>query len=153
MSDVVVRPATPDDAPAMVALAAELREWFNKDVPEEVRSDCSRCAGLVAEVDGTIVGFLLWLREADVCDIKWLAVVRERHRQGIGSLLVNGLVQSARAAGARRISVDTLAPTHDYEPYARSRAFYEARGFQLAGVEPGGFPEGSDKATYVLQLT
>jgi GNAT superfamily N-acetyltransferase len=153
MNDVALRSMTEDDIPALVSLVTDLPEWFNKDVPEEVRSDCSRCAGLVAEVDGTIVGFLLWLREADVCDIKWLAVVRERHRQGIGSLLVNALVQSARAAGARRISVDTLAPTHDYEPYARSRAFYEARGFQLVGVEPGGFPEGSDKATYVLQLT
>ena len=153
MSDVTLRSVTEDDIPALVSLVADLPEWFNKDVPEQVRSDGSRCAGLVAEVEETIIGFVLWLREADVCDIKWLAVVRERHRQGIGSLLVNALVQSARAAGARRISVDTLAPTHDYEPYARSRAFYEARGFQLVGVEPGGFPEGSDKATYVLQLT
>ena len=153
MNNVALRSMTEDDIPALVSLVADLPEWFNKDVPEQVRSDCSRCAGLVAEVDGSIVGFLLWLREIDVCDIKWLAAARERHRQGIGSLLIDGLLHAARAAGARRIAVDTLAPTHDYEPYARSRAFYEARGFGLAGVEPGGFPEGSDKATYVLQLT
>lgn len=103
-------------------------------------------------MEGTIVGFVLWLRETDVYDIKWLAVVRERHRQGIGSLLIDGLVRAAHEAGAKRISVDTLAPTHDYEPYARSRAFYEARGFQLGNIERGGFPEGSDKATYTLEL-
>jgi GNAT superfamily N-acetyltransferase len=143
---------TEDDIPALVSLVADLPEWFSKDVPEQVRADCLRYAGLVAEVDGTIVGFLLWLREAEVCDIKWLAVVRERHRQGIGSRLIKALIQTAGQAGAERIVVDTLAPTHGYEPYARSRAFYEARGFQLVGIEPGGFPEGSDKATYVLRL-
>lgn len=99
-------------------------------------------------MDGTIIGFVLWLKGADVCDIKWLAVVRERHRQGIGSLLIDGLMHAAREAGAKRILVDTLASTHDYEPYARTRAFYAARGFQLSGIERGGFPEGSDKATY-----
>jgi GNAT superfamily N-acetyltransferase len=141
-----------EDVPTLVSLVTGLPEWFNKDVPEQVRADCSRCAGLVAEVEGSIAGFLLWLQVADACDIKWLAVVRERHRQGIGSRLLDGLSHAAGEAGAKRISVDTLAATHDYEPYARSRAFYEARGFQLAGVEPGGFPEGSDKATYVLEL-
>jgi len=152
MSDVTLRSVTEDDIAALVSLVTDLPEWFNKDVPEKVRLDCARCAGLVAEVEGAIVGFVLWLKEADVYEIKWLAVVRERHRQGIGSLLIDGLVDTAREAGAKRISVDTLAPTHEYEPYARSRAFYEARGFQLAGIESGGFPEGWDKATYALEL-
>jgi GNAT superfamily N-acetyltransferase len=152
MSEVALRSVAEHDIPALVSLVTDLPEWFNKDVPEEVRRDCARCAGLVAEVEGAIVGFVLWLRETDVCDIKWLAVVRERHRQGIGSLLIDSLVHAAREAGAKRISVDTLAPTHDYEPYARSRAFYEARGFHLRGIERGGFPEGSDKATYALEL-
>jgi len=152
MNDVALRSMTEDDIPALVSLVADLHEWFNKDVPEQVRADCSRCDGLVAEAAGTIIGFVLWLQRIDVCDIKWLAVVRERHRQGIGSRLINALMQTARQAGAERIVVDTLAPTHDYDPYARSRAFYEARGFQLVGIEPGGFPEGSDKATYVLRI-
>jgi GNAT superfamily N-acetyltransferase len=152
MSEAALRSMTVGDIPALVSLVADLPEWFNKDVPEEVRLDCARYAGLVAEADGAIAGFLLWFLESDVCDIKWLAVMRERHRQGIGSLLIDRLVHVAREAGARRISVATLAPTHDYEPYARSRAFYEARGFDLACVEPGGFPEGSDKATYVPRI-
>jgi GNAT superfamily N-acetyltransferase len=152
MSEVALRAMTEDDIPALVSLVAALPEWFHKGVPEEVRLDCARYAGLVAEADGTIAGFLLWFLEKDVCDIKWLAVVRERHRQGIGSLLIDGLMHSAREAGAKRISVDTLASTHDYEPYARTRTFYEARGFQLSGIERGGFPEGSDKATYALEL-
>ena len=153
MSDVTLRSMTADDIPALVPLVADLHEWFHKGVPEEVRLDCARYAGLVAERDGTIAGFLLWLLENDVCHIKWLAVARERHRQGIGSLLIDGLMHTAREDGAKRISVDTLAPTHDYEPYARSRAFYEARGFKLEAVEAKGFvKEGLDKATYVLRL-
>ena len=152
MSDATVRSVAEADIPALVSVVADLHEWFNRDVPEQVRADCSRCAGLVAEMEGTIVGFVLGLRKNDVCEIAWLAVVRGRHRQGIGSLLIGALLHIAREAGAARVAVETLAPTHDYEPYARSRAFYEARGFELASVEPGGFPEGSDKATYVLDL-
>jgi GNAT superfamily N-acetyltransferase len=153
MSDVTLRSMTADDIPALVSLVAGLPEWFHKGVPEQVRADCSRYTGLVAEADGTIAGFLLWFLENDVCDIKWLAVMRERHRQGIGSLLIDRLVHTARAAGAKRISVDTLAPTHDYEPYARSRAFYEARGFKLETVEAKGFPEDAlDKAIYAFEL-
>jgi GNAT superfamily N-acetyltransferase len=152
MGHVALRFVSENDVSALVSLVADLPEWFHKGVPEEVRLDCARCAGLVAEVEGAIAGFVLWVNEAEVFEIKWLAVMRERHRQGIGSLLIDGLVQTAGAAGAKRISVDTLAPTHDYEPYARSRAFYEARGFQLSRIEHGGFPEGSDKATYVLAL-
>jgi len=153
MSNVTLRSATENDVPALVSLVADLHEWFHKGVPEEVRLDCARYTGLVAEVDGTIVGFVLWLKEDKVYDIKWLAVARDRHREGIGSLLIGGLVDTAREAGAKRIAVDTLAPTHDYEPYARSRAFYEARGFKLETVVAKGFPEdGLDKATYALEL-
>jgi len=153
MNKVALRSMTEDDIPALVSLVADLHEWFNKGVPEEVRADCSRYPGLMAEADATIAGFLLWFLKSDVCDIKWLAVARQRHRQGIGSLLIDRLVHTAREAGAKRISVDTLAPTHDYEPYARSRAFYEARGFKLEAVEAKGFvKEGLDKATYVLRL-
>lgn len=153
MADVQLREATQQDVPALVALVADLHEWFHKGVPEEVRLDCARCPGLVAELDGAIVGFVLWLKEAEVYEIKWLAVLRERHPQGIGSLLIDGLIHTAREDGAKRISVDTLAPTYDYEPYARSRAFYEARGFTLETVAAKGFvDEGLDKATYAFEL-
>lgn len=39
MSDVTLRSVIADDIPALVSLVAELPEWFNKDVPEEVRLD------------------------------------------------------------------------------------------------------------------
>ena len=77
MSDVILRSMIEDDIPALVSLVADLHEWFHKGVPEEVRADCSGYAGLVAEADGTIAGFLLWFLENDVCSIKWLAVMRE----------------------------------------------------------------------------
>ena len=153
MSDVLVRPTTPEDAPAMVALAADLREWFNPDVPEEVRADCARCTGWAAvDAEGGLVGFALGLASGDEYVIKWLAVARERHRHGVGKLLIGRLIETARSSSLKRLVVDTLAATHDYEPYARTRAFYEACGFTLERIERAGFPEGSDKAVYVLPL-
>lgn len=39
MSHVALRSMTEDDIPALVSLVTDLPEWFNKDVPEEVRRD------------------------------------------------------------------------------------------------------------------
>jgi hypothetical protein len=51
------------------------------------------------------------------------------HRAGIGRQLVERAVADVRAAGVQLLQVKTLGPSDDYEPYARTRAFYEALGF------------------------
>lgn len=50
-------------------------------------------------------------------------------RRGTGSALLRRGEEWLREQGARLLQVKTLAETVDYEPYARTRAFYRARGF------------------------
>jgi GNAT superfamily N-acetyltransferase len=155
-----LRPTAAEDALAITALMKNLKEWFDLDVWDQVATDCELCEGLAAMGDtGEMTGFVLWLREGDSCHIKWLGVVKELHRHGIGRRLINGMVERVREHGVTRITVDTLAPTYEYEPLARTRAFYEACGFRLDRIEPqrwqspgGGEHALPDKAVYVLDL-
>jgi GNAT superfamily N-acetyltransferase len=56
--------------------------------------------------------------------------VREgRHRQGLGSALLAAAEDYLRERGFEYLQVKTLGPSDPYEPYARTRRFYEARGF------------------------
>lgn len=155
MSEPLLRPLTPEDAPAIAALAESLPEWFNRDVPGLACADAARCPGVAAvREEGALLGLVIWEHLETDTDIKWIMVAPELHGQGIGRKLMEHVIVQAKAAGRARLIVSTVAPTVDYEPYARSRAFYEAQGFVLEKVEvqPDGWPDGTDKATYALEL-
>jgi len=153
MNEIHLRPATPEDVPAMAALIASLPEWFTPQAVAQVCAEAAVQKGLVATDDaGALVGFILWDEEANQIEIKWTAVAPDRHRQGIGTALMTRFLGRAREAGAHRVRVATVAPTEDYEPYARTRAFYEAFGFAIQEIKPAGWPDGTDRADYVLDL-
>ena len=65
----------------------------------------------------------------ETADVHVLAADRDRHRLGIGTALLQWAVDSARADGARWLRVVTRGPATPDEHYARTRAFYRARGF------------------------
>ena len=58
-----------------------------------------------------------------------MAVMPARHRQGLGRALVGTASEAARAGGANYLFVGTLHPDDPYEPYRRTREFYQAMGF------------------------
>ena len=153
MKGISLRTAIPHDLPAIVAIVESLPKWFTADAVQKVRTIDAHLPGLVALDEDAVVGFLLWEQRETDCGIKWIAVAPNRHRQGIGRMLVTRLVELMRAAAVTQVRVETLAPTIEYEPYARTRAFYEACGFTLRKIEPRGWPDGSDRAEYVLELS
>jgi len=152
MSDIRYRDATPLDAPAMTALIASLPEWFTPEEVETVRQVVGPPAVVAIGDTGEIVSFLAWEQRTHEWEICWIAVARELHRRGVGRRMVEMMLERARAAEVAYIRVQTVAPTTEYEPYARTRAFYEALGFRLESVEPKGWPDGTDKGIYYLQL-
>lgn len=152
MRDISLRDATSQDAPAMTALIASLPEWFTPDEVETVRQVVGP-PGVVALNDhGQLVGFVAWEQRQTEWEICWIAVARDLHRAGIGKRMLDWMLERARAAAVPRIRVQTVAHTTDYEPYARTRAFYETCGFELESIDPKGWPDGTDKAIYVLPL-
>jgi len=149
-----LRPLTTDDIEPVVELTRSLHGWFTPDCLEEVRAFCRRMPGLVAvDEAGTIFGYVLWQEGREEWEVHYLGVARELHRRGIGKILLERLLELAREKGALWLRVATVAPTEDYEPYAATRAFYEALGFTLQSMEPSGWPDGTDRADYLMEIT
>lgn len=131
-------PLTPDHVQSCFQLGSSLREWFgDEDGPREMHDALARGPGYIAICDRRIQGFVTYeARFAETWEITWLAVAEERHRQGIGRMLVDTVVREMRIAAAQMLLVKTLADTHPSPEYARTRAFYRALGFSRIAVIP-----------------
>ncbi len=111
-------------------IAGSLRTHFDDKAMERMPGDMADQHLLVAEKGGEVVGFLTCKQKGDgVAEITWLGVWPERQRQGIGTALVDHLVDDLSLQGIELLEVKTLADTVDYPPYEVTRAFYRALGF------------------------
>ena len=121
----MIRPATPDDAAAIVAVE---RAAFGPDV--------AWSAGLVdleliapgrvvvaAEQDDAMVGFASAAVIADVADLTRIAVRPHARRTGVARALLDALLEQAAERGAERMMLE-VADTN--EP---ALGFYAASGF------------------------
>jgi len=109
----------------------QLPEWFG--IPQS-NADYARLAeagpAWLAIDDGEAVGVMLLKPHFETTvEIYLLAVVPTRHRAGVGRALVAQAEAIARQRGARFLTVKTRGPSKPYEPYERTRAFYQALGF------------------------
>jgi len=135
---VLVRDATPDDAPRLSPLLAAL------GYPAEPATVAARLAWLlavdptarvlVAEVDGVVHGFATLHatptlhRPTIVGRITGIAVAEAARHLGVGQRLVATAEAHFRGLGAGRIEV-TSGPTH-----APAYGFYSHVGYEGAGV-------------------
>jgi ribosomal protein S18 acetylase RimI-like enzyme len=115
------------------ALTTRLPEWFGQ--PQSNRHYAGQAEVLdawTARVDGNARGLLLLKRHSAVsAEIYWLAIDPDHHRQGLGRALVGAIEGRLRQEGLKHLFVMTLHPDDPYEPYRRTRAFYERLGFEL----------------------
>ena len=131
---MVIRSLMPEDGPGCDAVIATLPHHFGN---ERGVADCAVAVraqqGIVAEVDGSIVGFLTFEPHGSAsAEITWMAVRADRRRRGIGRALVARADELLREIGARFVFVLTLGPSvpDDAEDgYEGTRRFYEAAGF------------------------
>jgi len=140
---VTIRAATDADGPVHLALADRLRQgvapWRDEAVVvDAVRGwveasvaamDEAGHAVLVAELGSTVVGFVTlspgshWSGVAEP-SIGDLVVAPEAEGQGIGSALVEAVIERARSEGHTRVSVSTGAAN------ARALGLYRRLGFE-----------------------
>ncbi|WP_139978023.1 ribosomal protein S18-alanine N-acetyltransferase [Nocardioides litoris] len=121
-----VRAATHDDAEALAALeAANLGDdaWSPALVADGVSGVVPTVSWLVAEVDGTAVGYAATSTAGDVAELQRIAVDPAHRRAGLATALVEETSRAARAAGADRLLLEVR------EDNAGALAFYAARGF------------------------
>jgi ribosomal protein S18 acetylase RimI-like enzyme len=78
-------------------------------------------------------------------DLYWIAVHKGHQRRGLGRFLLGESERRIRAAGGRRIYVDT-SDRPQFEP---TRRFYESCGYRREAVLPDFYAPGDDKVIYV----
>lgn len=134
-------------------LTALLPEWFGlAESNLHYASQAEILAGYVARVAAEPKGLLLLKLHCCIsAEIYWMGVDPTCHRCGIGRALVDAACEAARANGAKFLFVATLHPSKSYEPYQRTRRFYEAMRFHYVLEEQ--FPrDGNPLAYYMRQL-
>jgi ribosomal protein S18 acetylase RimI-like enzyme len=116
------------------ALTARLPQWFAQaESNRHYAEQAEKLEAWIARLDGQAAGLLLLKRHsATSAEIYWLGVDPAHHRRGIGHALICALERRLQDEKARFLFATTLHPDVDYEPYRRTRAFYESMGFELA---------------------
>ena len=144
MTELAVREARPDDLDAVVGLLREdvIREVDESQVPASAYADAfAEILGdahqqlLVGEVDGEVVATaqLTWVRHLTyvgglMCGVESVRVRSDRRGQGLGTRLVEHILDLARERGAARVELTTNARR------VRARAFYEGLGFVASHI-------------------
>ena len=115
-------------------LTARLPEWFAQgESNRHYAEQAEILEAWVARIDGRAGGLLLIKRHSPVsAEVYWLGVDPDHHRQGIGRALIGAVEHRLREEKIRFLFVMTLHPEDPYEPYRRTRLFYERMGFELA---------------------
>ena len=133
---------------------AMLPGWFGKaDSNAKYASQAEMLDGYVAEREGVPRGLLLLKQSSPVgAEIYWMGVDPAYHRLGIGRALIEAAVEAVRTRGVRYLFVATLHPAIPYEPYERTRRFYEAVGFAFVLEEQFPTDPTNPLGYYVKQL-
>jgi GNAT superfamily N-acetyltransferase len=115
-------------------LTKRLPPWFAQgEANRHYAEQAEILEAWVARIDRRAAGLLLLKRHSAVsAEIYWLGVDPDHHRQGIGKALIGTVERLLRDEKVRFLFVMTLHPEDPYEPYRRTRAFYERIGFELA---------------------
>jgi GNAT superfamily N-acetyltransferase len=119
---IAIRQARPDEIETLIPVLLQAEEseralrWGLKNLVDAVYR---------ADADGQLVGAATMQWRADPCEIMELAVVPERHGQGIGRQIIAWLIDEARRRGKAAVLVGTANSSID------NIAFYQKTGFRM----------------------
>ena len=132
MDQVVVRPATEADHPAVVELLTN--SWGSTIAAAHgVAYDTSELPALLAERRGRVAGLLTYTIVGDAFEVVSINAVERG--AGVGTALLDAAADVAEAAGAGRL---WLVTTNDNLDALR---FYQRRGMRIVAINPGGVDE------------
>jgi GNAT superfamily N-acetyltransferase len=143
------------DASACTKIVAGLPDYFTDDVSERVRHDLARHQGWVLEDGDSVVGFVIVERRSPLAaEVLWAAVAPARLGCGLGTELVETVLDELSAEQVLIVEVKTLNPKAGYGPYLLTHRFWLARGFvQVDTIEPlPGWQPGNPCALLVAAL-
>ena len=105
----------------------DLPEWFGIEAANAAYvRDVAELPTFAVDDDAILS---LKLHTPGAAEVYLIAVTRELHGRGVGTALLAAAEAYLRARGIEYLQVKTLGPSDPDPGYARTRAFYEARGF------------------------
>jgi GNAT superfamily N-acetyltransferase len=124
----VVELKSPDERSRLCErVLGDLPEWFGIEAANAAYiRDVAELPTVAVDGDA-ILSPKLHTRGA--AEVYLIAVRKELHGRGVGTALLAAAEAYLRAGGIEYLQVKTLGPSDPDPGYARTRAFYEARGF------------------------
>lgn len=119
------------DHAACAAVLRGLPDWFgiessNLKYIEQIKV-LPTC---VAELDGKVIGFMTIEEHfPETSEIIVTGVLPEFHHQGVGTALLDKVIELMKSKGQKLLEVKTLSDAHPDKGYAVTREFYLRKGF------------------------
>jgi GNAT superfamily N-acetyltransferase len=127
------------------AVLTTIGDWFGMPASNAEYEHLAETGPAVVAFDdtGDAVGLALLKRHfSRTLEVYFLGVRQDCHRQGCGRALMAYAEATAQAEGRRFVMVKTQGPSANYEPYERTRRFYEALDYAaLEELDVGWGPE------------
>lgn len=116
----------------------QLPEWFAvEESIEEYVQKVRKMPFWVAFEKETPIGFLaIKIHNIYTAEVCVMGILKGYHRHGIGSELIAAIEDFCKAKGFQYLTVKTLDDSVDFEPYERTRQFYNKMGFIPLEVFP-----------------
>ncbi|MEU8260792.1 GNAT family N-acetyltransferase [Micromonospora sp. NPDC048999] len=142
MTGNLIRPARPDDAPAVVALRTVVFPYLVRGVESTRRMIAEPPPGedwtaWVAEVDGQVIGWASAYRNGqtstpDVGEVSTLHVHPAHRGRGVGTALLDTALGHLRVVGARRVRTWSQPGSL---PFARRHGFTPSRELRYSALD------------------
>ena len=141
------RPMTTADLDEIMAIerSAYRFPWSQGFFLQELQVPCAR--SILAEIDGCIVGYILfWLLPGSV-DIHNVAVHLNFRRRGLARLLLDQVLAQAKAQLSTRVTLEVRKSN------LPAQKLYESIGFLITGTRKGYYSDdGEDALTMTLEI-
>ena len=145
--NITLRPITTADLDEILAIERSCfaYPWSPGFFRQELQVACAR--SILAEVNGQIVGYVLFWLLPDAIDIHNIAVHTGHRRRGIARLLLSRVVSEARRQSVVRVMLEVRRSN------LPAQKLYESLGFFSTGVRKGYYSDnGEDALAMTLEL-
>ncbi len=144
---VALREVKLADIDQMMAIerASFTSPWSSGFFIEEIR--VSYAKSVLAEVEGRIVGYIIYWQLLKEVDIHNLAVHPSHRRHGVGRILLTTAIDGAKGQGTDRVTLEVRKSNQ------AAQQLYHSLGFEERGVRKGYYSDdGEDAVVMVLDL-